>query len=281
VGRGGRPRLGVVGSCNVDLVVATAALPRPGETVLGADVERLPGGKGANQAAAAATLGADVTLLACVGADDEGDWLVAGLRARGVDVSRVSRSPRPSGAAFITVAVDGENQIVVSPGANRELDLADAPLEGFDVVLASMEVDPSVIGQAATRARRLVLNAAPAGDVDAHTLRACAAVIVNEVESARLDVASLARCVVTLGADGAVHLARGSEVARSRPPVVEVVDTVGAGDVFCAAYGVALAEGMADQAALDFAVAAGALATRARGAQGALPTRAQVEECRR
>ncbi|MDE3065563.1 MAG: ribokinase, partial [Acidobacteriota bacterium] len=215
------------------------------------------------------------------GEDLAGEWLVDGLAARGVDTSRVRPSPRPTGTAFITVADGGENQIVVSPGANADLDLTAAGLGDFDVVLAQLEVGPVVAARAVALARRLVLNAAPSADLDDATLAACSVVIVNEVESERLDLARLAHCVLTLGARGAVHLAHGREVARSAPPPVEAVDTVGAGDVFCAAYALAVAEGSDDQSALDFAVDAGALATTAPGAQGALPTREEVRRCRR
>jgi ribokinase len=277
VASAGRPRLAVVGSANVDLVVRTSSLARPGETVLGGDVERLPGGKGANQAAAAARLGADVTLLAAVGDDAAGEWLIEGLAALGVDVARVQRSARPTGTAFVTVAPGGDNQIVVSPGANDALDVASADLGSFDVVLAQMEVGPRTVADAAARSSRLVLNAAPAEGLDEATLAACAVVIANEVEAASLDVARLAHCVVTLGSRGAVHWARGVEIARAPARDVHPVDTVGAGDVFCAAYALAFAEGAEANAALRFAVAAGSLATLGHGAQGALPTRAEVE----
>jgi len=278
VGTTDRPRLGVVGSCNVDLVVRAATLPRPGETVVGGDVERLPGGKGANQAVAAARLGADVTLMACVGRDEASEWLLGLLVKAGVDTSQVRRSARATGTAFITVAGDGENQIVVSSGANEELDLSGVRLDDFDVVVAQLEVSRLVVAEAASRARRFILNAAPAGVSDDGLLTSSDVVIVNQVEAASIDVADLAHCVLTLGAEGAVHLAHGREVARARPPRVASVDTVGAGDAFCAAYAVRDAEGAEPADALRFAVVAGALATRVRGAQGALATRAEVEE---
>ncbi|MFI5036797.1 MAG: PfkB family carbohydrate kinase, partial [Acidimicrobiales bacterium] len=208
------------------------------------------------------------------------EWLVGGLGRHGVDTSLVQLSPRSTGRAFITVAPGGDNQIVVSPGANADLDLAGVDLAGFDVVLAQLEVGPEVVEIAAATSRALVLNAAPAGALGASTLARCAVVIVNEVESASFDVASLAHCVVTLGAAGAVHWAHGREVARAPAPKVVPVDTVGAGDVFCAAYALRYAEGAAPDEALAFAVTAGSLATRARGAQGALPSRREVESWR-
>lgn len=272
-----RPRVGIVGSCNVDLVVRVAALPRPGETVLGGDVERLPGGKGANQAAAVSRLDADAVLLAAVGNDEDGDWLVAGLAERGVDVTRVRRVERPTGVALICVAPSGENQIVVAPGANLALDLGGVDFSEFDVVLASAEVSPAALVAAAAGGARLVLNAAPAAGADPAVLAACEVVIVNQVEAPVLDTGALRHCVVTRGAAGAVLLDRGFEVARAPAPPVAAVDTVGAGDVFCAAYAVRLALGDAPAVAMRFAATAGALATLAPGAQGAQPTRDEVE----
>jgi ribokinase len=271
------PRVGVVGSCNVDLVVRVATLPRPGETVLGGDVERLPGGKGANQATAAARLGADAVLLGAVGADEDGDWLVEGLAERGVDVSKVARVPRPTGVALIAVAPSGENQIVVAPGANLELDLSAVDLGAYDVVLASAEVAAAALAAAAGSGARLVLNASPAAGVAPEVLSACEVVVVNEVEAAAVDAGALRHCVVTRGAAGAVLLDRGYEVARAPAPRVAAVDTVGAGDVFCAAYAVRLAGGDTPAAALAFAATAGALATLAAGAQGSQPTTEEVE----
>ncbi|MEI6710688.1 MAG: ribokinase, partial [Actinomycetota bacterium] len=266
------PRVGVVGSCNVDLVVRGATLPRPGETIVGEDVVRLPGGKGANQAVAAATLGAQVSLLAAVGRDETGEFMIASLRAQGVDVGHVQRSDRPTGTAFITLDQNGQNQIVVAPGANADLSLEGIDLGGFDVVVAQMEISATVVADAANRSKRFILNVAPAGPVAPAVLNQCAVVIANEIEIELFDVAQLADCIVTLGARGAVHYQKGREVLRVGAPRVEVVDTVGAGDVFCAAYAVQLARHASADDALRFAVTAGALATRGVGAQGALPT---------
>lgn len=272
-----RPRLGVVGSCNVDHVVRCRELPRPGETVLGDDVLRLPGGKGANQAAAASRLGADVSLIAALGTDESATWLLDALREHGVREEFIFRSPRPTGAAFIAVDDAGENEIVVSSGANADLDLSRVEFDLFDVVLGQLEVRESVIADAAARSRRFVLNAAPAASVRRETLARCSVVIVNEVESELIDVASLEHCVLTLGARGAVHYRFGREVVRASALDVEPVDTVGAGDVFCAAYAVQCAMGASALDALRFAAVAGSLATLAVGAQGALPTREEVE----
>ncbi len=269
----------MVGSANVDLVVRCARLPRPGETVLGGDVARLPGGKGANQAAAAAHLGARTTLLASLGEDEAGDWLAERIASHGVELAPMARSSRPTGTAFITVDDEGENEIVVARGANADLDVRAVDLAAFDVVLAQLEVTDEVIEDVARRARALVLNVAPARALDADVLAHCAVVIANEGEATTLDLASIAHCVVTRGGAGAVHYRFGREVARASAPAVRAVDTVGAGDVFCAAYALRHALGDVDQRALAYATAAGALATLAVGAQGALPTDQEVHAC--
>lgn len=273
-----RLRAAVVGSMNIDLVVRCDELPRPGETVLASDVERLPGGKGGNQAAALARLGVETTMVSCVGRDDLGEWLLSTLSSQGADTSLVQRSVRPTGTAFITVDVAGENEIVVSRGANADLDLAHVDLDLFDVVLAQMEVSADIVDELARRTSSLVLNVAPARPVAATTLLRCAVVIANELEAQKLELRELAHCVVTTGSRGATHYSFGELVAEATPPVVDVVDTVGAGDVFCAAYASRYLVHDTPLAALRFAVTAGALATLALGAQGSLPTTEEVQQ---
>ncbi len=269
-------RAAVVGSMNTDLVVRVARLPRPGETVLGEDVLRLAGGKGNNQAAALARMGVDTAMVGCVGRDELGDWLTTNLAGLGADTSLVQRSDRPTGSAYITVDDEGENQIVVSPGANAALDLAHVDLDPFDVVLAQMEVSAEVVDELARRTSSLILNVAPAREVSPTTLGRCAVVIANELEAERLDLEELAHCVVTRGSRGAVHYAFGVVVADEPAPEVDALDTVGAGDVFCAAYASRYVRNDEPSAALRFAVTAGALATLAPGAQGALPSTDEV-----
>jgi ribokinase len=271
------PRLGVVGTCNVDQVVRCHRLARPGETVLGDDVVRFAGGKGANQAVAAAHLDAHVTLIATLGDDDSGRWLYENLRGHGVNVDLMQWSARPTGTAFITLDDSGENEIVVSLGANRDLDLGGVDLGAFDVVLAQMEVATAVIDDVVARSRCCIVNVVPSAGVNHETLSRCAVVIANEIEAESLDVAALEHVVVTLGSGGAVHYQRGREVARAAALDVEPVDTVGAGEVFCAAYAVEFARGASAHDALSFAAAAGSLATLALGAQGALPTFDEVQ----
>jgi ribokinase len=242
------------------------------------DVVRSPGGKGANQAAAAARLGARVSLMASLGQDSAGDWMHSVLADYGVDLEFVQRSPRPTGTAFITVEDGGENEIVVSPGANADLDTTGVSFDSFDIVLAQMEVNQRVIDDVARRAARLVLNVAPAALVNPDTLARCAVVVANEIEAEHFDLATLEHCVITRGERGAVHYRLGHEVARAMAPRVEPIDTVGAGDVFCAAYAVQVAINASPEDALQFAVGAGSLATLATGAQGALPTREEVRQ---
>lgn len=273
---GDDPRVGVVGSCNVDYVVRVAHLARAGETVRGADVLRLPGGKGANQAVAAARLGAAVTMIGCVGRDADAELITASLAENGVDVTGLRRSERPTGAAFISVDDAGENQIVLSPGANVDLEASASDLESFDVVLAQLEAPAKAVAEASLRARRLVLNVAPVAPVAAEVLDRCAVVVANEVEAESLDLARLGHVIVTLGARGATHLRFGREVATVAAPRVAVLDTVGAGDAFCAAYAVQFAKGADAYDALTYAVVSGALATRASGAQGSLATDQEV-----
>jgi ribokinase len=263
---------------NTDLVVRCARLPRPGETVLGDDAVRLPGGKGANQAAALARLGVATSIVACVGRDELGEWMEHSLSDRGVDMSLLQYSPRPSGTAFISVDLEGENQIVVTPGANADLDIAEVDFDPFDVVMAQMEVSSVIIEELARRTSSLVLNAAPTRPVASATLARCAVVIVNELESHGLELDELAHCVVTMGSRGAVHYAFGEVVAEVRAPVVDAVDSVGAGDVFCAAYTSRYVLDEEPTAAHRFAVTAGAIATLDRGAQGSLPTTEEVQQ---
>jgi len=245
---------------------------------MGADVQRLPGGKGANQASAAARLGARVSMIASVGDDDSGAWLLSHLHKHGIDVSSVRRSGRPTGTAFITVDQNGENQIVVASSANADLDVSSVGFDEFDVVLAQMEISQLVIEEAAKRSRSFILNVAPARPVTLETLKRCAVVVANEVESSSLDLDVLEHCVITLGGRGARLLRFGREVARAEAAVIVPVDTVGAGDVFCAAYALQFALGVPANDALRFAVAAGSLATLGLGAQGSLPTTEEVEQ---
>ena len=292
----------VVGSINQDFVLAVERRPEPGETVTDAELSLLPGGKGANAAVAAARLGAGVAMLGRVGEDAFGAGLVKNLRENGVDAEHVEASPdAPTGSAFITVTPDGENAIVVSPGANRsfgpdEVDRAAGALREAGVLVAQLEVPVEAVGRAASIVTdgggRFLLNLAPAREVPEGLLRLCDPLVVNEHEARFLlgggtrDPEELARklldlgprsAVVTLGASGAV-LAAGGTTHGFPAPEVEVVDTTGAGDAFVGALAARLAGGASLEEAAPYAVLAGAVAVTREGAQGALPTPEEVEE---
>lgn len=272
----------VVGSVNLDLVASGAPLPHPGETVTGARLARYPGGKGANQALSAARLGHKVRLVAAVGNDDMAEEALKLLRAGGVDLSATHYlNGETTGVALIAVSPEGENLIVVCPGANNALTADDIDGETIGHLLGVLEVPVPALLAAARRATGLVaLNLAPALPVPDELLAEAELLVVNETEAAFYGSSLHApgRLVaISLGSDGAELWKGGKHIASARPPAVRVVDTVGAGDTFFAALACALIEGMDEQAALTFAVAAGAATCTRPGAQPSLPTRAQVE----
>lgn len=274
-GRSSRPAVCVVGSVNVDLVVHGPRLPTPGETVTGGVFHQVPGGKGANQSLAARNHGASVTLIAAVGNDPLAEIGLGLLTEGGVDLSRVVTVPDQStGVALIVVDQAGENQIAVAPGANRALRPGDLDLTGFDAVLCQLEIPDQTVVEAARRATGLFcVNAAPARPLPDEVLQRADAIIVNQSEHDLL-ADQLSSCrglvVLTLGADGAVASRNGRRVASAKPPPVEVVDTVGAGDAFCGALVTDLARGTDIESALAGACVAGAEATTRTGAQHVL-----------
>ena len=271
----------VVGSVNLDIVAAGETLPRPGETVTGARLARHPGGKGANQALAARRLGAEVRLIAAVGDDDMAEEALKLLRAGGVDLSATQFvNGETTGVALIAVAASGENQIIVCPGANAALGPGDVEGETITDMMGVLEVSVRALTAAAAQATGFVaLNLAPALPVPDALLQRANLLIVNETEAAfygeALDAAG-GLVAISLGAAGAELWQDGQKIAAAAPPEVRVVDTTGAGDTFSAALTVALIEGMAPEAALRFAVTAGALACTKSGAQPSLPHRAEV-----
>jgi ribokinase len=270
-------RIVVVGSVNLDLVARVPRLPEPGETIAAHALRRVPGGKGANQALAARRLGADVALVAAVGADPAADEALELLRAEGVDLSGVTAHPElPTGHALVTVDDGGETTIVVAAGANDAV--ATGELGHADAVLTVLEVPDLAVAAAAARATGMfVLNAAPARPVAPDVLARADLVVVNRAEFAALDGLDAAGAVaVTLGGEGAELRRGGAVVARATPPPTTVVDGTGAGDCFTAALTVALLAGRSDEDALRYACAAGALAVSRPGAQPALPTGDEV-----
>lgn len=279
----------VVGSANADLVVAVERRPGAGETVLGADTDVLPGGKGANTAVAAAKLGAKVSLLAAIGADTYGELLLRSLRAAGVDTGLVRQSERPTGVAYIFVTPDGENSILVSPGANSALAAEDVNLAGARVLVASLEVPVATVEHAVAVAVesgiRPVVNISPMAKLSGETLAALDPVVVNEHEAADLlgpdaDLRGLLAlgpksAVVTLGARGCLVIeADGTHEIES--PRVEAVDTTGAGDAFTGALAAELAKGADLVTAATLAVKVAAISVTKRGAQPSYPTTAEL-----
>ncbi len=286
----------VVGSINVDLVVRAERLPRPGETVQGGRFEELLGGKGANQAVAAARAGASVIMIGAVGGDAHGRASLSALEAEGVDISRVRTVEHPTGVALIGVGARGENQILLAPGANAALTADDVALDeiGPCVVLTSFEIPLAVAVEAARRAvmegGRAIVTPAPAHALPAELLNAAPILVPNEHElvvsignddpAAALDDLSkrtAGAVVVTQGPAGAL-LAVGERRERfDGHPVASVVDTTGAGDAFAGAMAAWLARGASLDDAIRAGNAAGSLSVRAPGARGSLGDRAQIE----
>jgi ribokinase len=264
-------RLTVVGSINLDLVAQAERLPRPGETVSGAHFSRVPGGKGANQAVAAARLGAEVSLVGCVGRDELAEDALAELRDAGVGERWLVRDA-PTGIALITVDAAGETTIVVAPGANAELRAEDVALGEGEAVLCQQEIPVETVARAAELASRFFLNAAPARDGAPEA----ELTIVNRLELKALGERRGLVCL-TLGPEGAVLLEEGREVARAAPPAVEAVDGTAAGDAFTACLVVSVLEGRPRDESLRRACAAGALAASRFGAQTSLPTAEEVD----
>jgi ribokinase len=259
-----RPRLTVVGSANLDLVAGVERLPRPGETVTDARLMRAPGGKGANQAVAAARLGADVRFLGAVGEDEFADEALAGLRAAEVEIDVSRRGD--TGIALVVVSSSGDNQIVVVPGANATVEAV-----GAGNVLCQLEIPVETVEANANAAEWFCLNAAPAKPVDVEP----DLLVVNRYEH---EVNSRGRLVaLTLGDEGALLLENGREVARAAPPRVDAVDGTAAGDAFTACLVVSHLEERDWEEALRRACAAGAIAATRRGAQPSLPTAAEVD----
>ena len=300
------PEVAVVGSANLDLVVEVDTIPVAGETVLGGDLRRIPGGKGANQAVAAARLGRRVAMVGRVGDDDAGSMLRTALASAGVDTAALlSTGHTPSGTALIAVGADGDNAIVVSPGANGRVNAADVDaarglLGTAGVVLLQLEIPIEAVTAAARCAGGVVvLNPAPApaAPLPEALLERTDVLVPNQTELAKLagladtdgpaevdteTSVSLARglsaraVVVTLGASGAM-VVTSEEATHVPAPAVTPVDTTAAGDAFCAGLADALVGGATLLDATRWAVRVGAAATLRPGAQPSLPTRAEIE----
>ncbi len=288
----------VVGSLNMDYVGDAPHIPAPGETVLGGALQRFHGGKGGNQAVAAARLGASVRFVGAVGEDAVGAELIAGLTSEGVDCHAVRRVAGASGCALITVAASGENAITVLPGANRAVppppfDTSTSPLNGAALLLLQLEI-PLAVNRAWAQAARaqgvpVLLNLAPMQAAASELLAQVDVLVVNqgelsalvgaqggvEAQSHRAAQLGPAQVLVTLGAQGCALLSAGHiHLAPAR--VVKVLDTTGAGDCFVGAWAAAQATGQDSLAALQWANVAAALSCTRAGARGGMPSAAAV-----
>jgi len=273
--------IAVIGSINLDIVARVRVFPQPGETVTNAVLSRFPGGKGANQALAAHRLGASVFMVGRVGRDSAADEALDGLRREGVNLDYCqSLADHATGQALIVVNAEGENQIVVAPGANAAFDAAHLELPPTDACIAQLEVPVDTILKAArANDNFFCLNAAPVKPVPHELLEHVDLLVVNEIEARALgsELDSFRGLLAsTHGAKGAVLSRNGQQLASAVPPRVDVVDTTGAGDAFTAALTVSLVSGMTPQAALERACIVGALATTRHGAQSS-PTLTEVE----
>lgn len=289
----------VLGSANLDISIALKRIPSPGETVLTDTVRRGCGGKGANQAVAAARAGAPTAFLGALGNDDAAELLIGGLCDAGVDVSSVRRTDGPSGTAYVMIDENGENAIVVVGGANAEytnLTPAEAQkIRDADVLLMQLEVPmPTVIAAARIAQEagvQVMLNAAPYADLPAELLELLDLLIVNEHEAALSAgtkgapeaiagtiLQRVPSVLITLGAEGSLLVGCDQEPVRMSAPTVKVVDTTGAGDTFSGAYAAAAIEEKSLPDRLRFASAAAALAVQKHGAVDSIPVRAQIDD---
>ncbi|HHV45233.1 MAG TPA: ribokinase [Firmicutes bacterium] len=293
----------VVGSLNLDLVVSAPEIPAPGETVLGKDFQTFPGGKGANQAVAAAKQGMATVMVGRVGADGFGEQLLRSLRTSGVNTQFVSIDPaEPTGVAFICVDEAGENAIVVAPGANNRCtvgELPDSLWEQTKVLLLQLEIPLTTVTEAARRAQAqqalVILDPAPPQELSLELLRHVDILVPNSSEAAALtkvaevteeNVSGVAdqllklgpkQVIVKLGKDGAYFKGVYGE-GRIHGIPVDAVDTTAAGDCYAGVLAAQLAQGAPLPAAARYANVAAALAVTRKGAQDSMPTRAEVEE---
>ncbi|MGV9882904.1 ribokinase [Streptomyces sp. NPDC003006] len=292
------PHIAVLGSANMDLVAYVAKAPRRGETVTGREFRTVPGGKGANQAVAAARAGATVSMIGAVGSDTFGAQLRSSLEHSGVDTDLLRTVETPTGTAHIVVDDEGGNAIVVVPGANgtvKGLTPGDeALIASANALLLQLEIPVKGVVAAARAARRhgvrTVLTPAPAQHLPDELLAATDLLLPNEHEAATLTgitddpraaarslLARVPEVVITLGSRGSLYAARGAEPVTVPAPHVTAVDTTGAGDTFAGTLAVALAEGRSVPDALTWASSAAALSVQRPGASASMPYRKEID----
>lgn len=296
------PSIVVVGSINMDIVNVVEAFPKPGETIRGKGTEYIPGGKGANQAVAAAKAGGSVAMAGAVGTDPFGNVLIDGLRHNGVITEHVLTKEGTSGIAFITVSGEGENTIVLSAGSNGRYDPGDMPadlLQTADMVLLQNEIPWETTCRVMNFCRQqgipVLLNPAPARKLSEQVLPLIDTLVLNETEAEyitgqevhdaeqavkaaeQLITSGVRAVIVTLGAEGSVYADSQGSVCHTPAFRVQPVDTTGAGDTFIGAYASAVCSGAPLEEALRFATAAAALSVSRAGAQTSIPTKAEIE----
>lgn len=291
------PRIAVLGSVNMDLVAYVGQVPGSGETVTGTDFRQVPGGKGANQAVAAARAGARTTFLGAVGDDPFGKQLRQSLVGSGIDVRGLRTVSGVSGVAHIVVDGKGANSIIVVPGANGTVESASEAdselIEGADALLLQLELPMPAVVSAARTGRALGvpvhLTPAPARELPHELLENVDVLVPNEHEAAALTgevdpgkalaalLEQVPEVLITLGSEGSLYGARGADPVRVPARPVEAVDTTAAGDTFCGSFAVARAEGRRPEEAMRFAAAASALSVQRHGASSSMPGRDEVE----
>ena len=273
------PRIAVVGSINADLVVQMHRLPGRGETVRSSEPKWFPGGKGANQAVAAARMGAEVFMVGAVGNDAPGNMCLTALAESGVTTDYVAKVSAATSTALVMVEHSGENQIVVTDGANNFVEVDSDLVSQADAVVVQFEIPESAIIAAGKSANGIFcVNAAPVREISDELANLIDVLIVNEHEFSQLGSPANGLVIVTAGDKEVVAYQDGEVVATAQPPKVDALDTVGAGDTFVGAFVVAYASGASVSDSLHRACAASALSTLKLGAQSGMPTEIEVNE---